>query len=138
MVAPGTTHAAPIIFHRDAVEHRVIEGGFSVPGPSVMWMRLRPTLISDELTSGLCQLMAVADFGSPISQPVIPPVPAALINIDVNVTMHRRPVGPWFRLDARAMVGPTGIGLAVTELNDQAGAVGVTTQSQIAHAFTPS
>lgn len=130
--SPGAPYNAPIAFHQDAVEFRVVEGGFGVPGPSVIWMRLRPRVVRGEDTSGLCQLMSLADFGSPMSQNPPEGVSVAMINIDVNVTMHRTPTGPWFRLAARSRIGPEGVGLAVTELSDVAGVFGVTTQTQIA------
>ncbi len=124
-----------LVFHRDAVEHRIVEGGYNLPGPSVAWLRLHGPVIAGETPSGLAQLLAVADFGSALSQAVAPGSGMALINVDVNVTLFRAPVGPWFCLEATGNVSDAGIGLAVTRLRDLEGPLGVVTQSQIAHVY---
>ena len=122
------------VFHVDAVEHRVVEGGFGIPGPSVAWLRPRGTVVAGETPSGLSQLLAVADFGSALSQAVAPGSDVSLINVDVNVSLTRPPVGPWFCLEARGIVSDEGIGLAVARLRDLNGPLGIVTQSQIAYA----
>jgi Thioesterase-like superfamily len=122
------------VFHMDAVEHRVVEGGFGVPGPSVAWLRPRGSVIAGESPSGLAQLLAVADFGSALSQSVAPGSSVSLINVDVNVSLTRSPVGPWFCLEARGIVSNEGIGLAVARLRDIGGPLGIVTLSQIAYA----
>ena len=54
------------IFVRDAVEHRVVRGGYGVPVPSAAWLRLKVQVIDGTDPCGLSQLLAVADFGSPL------------------------------------------------------------------------
>jgi hypothetical protein len=123
------------IFVRDAVEHRVVRGGYGVPVPSAAWLRLKVPVIDGTPPCGLSQLLAVADFGSPLSQTNSIGAGLALINIDLNATLFRQPTGPWFFLDATGQVGQGGLGLAVTEVFDLAGRIGVITQSQITQQY---
>jgi hypothetical protein len=123
------------IFVRDAVEHRVVRGGYGVPAPSAAWLRLKVPVIEGTEPCGLSQLLGVADFGSPLSQTGSIGAGLALINIDVNATLLRQPTGPWFLLDATGQVGQGGLGLAVTEVFDLEGPIGVITQSQIVQRY---
>jgi hypothetical protein len=122
-------------FVREAVEHRVVHGGYGAPVPSGAWLRLRGPVLEGEEPHALAQLLAEADFGSPLSQTGALGPGLALINIDINVTMFRQPIGPWFYLDAVSHVGPGGIGLAVTQLGDRQGSLGVITQSQLPYRY---
>jgi Thioesterase-like superfamily len=124
------------IFVRDAVEHRIVRGGYGVPLPSAAWLRLTVPVVHGHQPCALSQLLAIADFGSPLSQTDAIGPGLALINVDVNVTLFREPVGPWFYVDGVGHVGPGGIGLAVSQLSDYEGMLGVITQSQIARRYS--
>jgi hypothetical protein len=126
-------------FHRDSVEHRIVCGGYGVPEPTAAWLRLRSSVIEGESTSGLAQLLALADFGSPLGSTVERDQGVGLINVDINVALFRPAMGGWFLLDASGEVGVQGVGLAVTRLSDTGGPLGIITQSQIGHRSpTPS
>jgi hypothetical protein len=129
------TDSGPI-FVRDAIDHLIVRGGYGVPAPSAAWLRLKVPVIDGRPPCPLSQLLAIADFGSPLGQTNALEPGFALINVDVNVTMFRQPTGPWFYVDARGQVGPGGIGLAVSEVSDDGGALGVITQSQIAQRYS--
>ena len=77
----------------------------------------------------------MADFSSALSQSVVPGSGTGMINVDVSVALTRAPLGPWFCLASRGDVGDSGIGLSVTKLFDQIGALGVVTTSQLAQKF---
>jgi hypothetical protein len=124
------------IFVRDAVEHRMVRGAYETPAPSAAWLTLGAAVVDGCPPCGLSQFLAVADFGSPLSQSDALGPGVALINVDVNVTMSRQPVGPWFYLDAAGQVGPGGVGLAVSQVFDLGGRLGVITQSQIARTYS--
>src|SRR4051794_15118783 len=96
---PDAYHQAPLVFHRDAVEHRFVSGGFEVSGPSRSWLRLIYPVVEGEPTTGLCHLLGLADFGSAISQTVVPESGLGMINVDVSVALGRDPSGPWIGLD---------------------------------------
>ena len=122
------------MFHVDAVEHRLVSGGYGEPGPAAAWLRLTGPVLAGAASPGLAQLLAVADFGSALSQAMAPGSGVGLINVDVNVSLIRAPVGPWFCLEASGLVSEDGIGLATTRLRDLQGPLGTVTQSQIAHS----
>jgi hypothetical protein len=117
------------VYHRDAVEHRFVAGSFLNPGPATDWIRLRVPLVAGEETSGLCRVLAAADFGSGISAVFGAASTVGLINADLVVALHREPVGEWVRIDAETRLGPEGIGLCTTTLSDQRGLIGTATQS---------
>lgn len=123
------------VYHRDAVEHRFVAGAFDAPGPAVDWVRLRVPLVEGEETSGLCRVLAVADFGSGISAVFGAGSPIGLINADLVVALHRPPEGEWVRIDATTRLGGAGVGLCTTGLADQRGPVGTATQSLLALAL---
>lgn len=127
---PGRT-----MFVRDAVEHRIVRGGFGAPTPTAAWLRLVVPVIEGEVSSGLAQALAVADFGSALSSSGSVGEGLALINADVNLTICREPVGPWFFLAGTGQVGEGGIGVAVTQIADLQGPLGVVTQSQIVRRY---
>lgn len=128
--------ARPRVFHRDGVEVRFTSGNWG-SGPGTAWIRLAVPLIDGETTPDLCQLMAIADLGSPLSQSVAQGAGVALINVDVNVTLAGAPQGPWFCIATQGTVSPAGIGLSNTQLFDQRGPLGVITLSQIANSTPP-
>ena len=115
-------------FHRDGVEMRFVEGAFEVPGPCVVWMRLRQPVVDDEAPSGVQRLVAHADFGNGVSH-VLPMDRYLFINPDLSVYALRQPVGEWICLDSRTLHGPTGTGLAESILYDAHGVVGRSVQA---------
>jgi hypothetical protein len=129
-LGPGFHGLAPV-FHRDAVEHRVTEGAIDLPGPCVSWVALTCDVIAGRPTPPLCSLLGVADFGSAIAQPLARDGSVSLINVDVSLALSRHPVGEWFRLDSIDLIGDAGVGLAVTQLADVHGPIGVLHQSQL-------
>jgi hypothetical protein len=115
-------------FHNKGVEHRFVRGDFGVPGPATDWIRLRLPLVPDEVPSPLQRVAAAADFGNGISGL---DVMAELLFINPDLTIHltRLPVGEWVCLDARSRYEPDGIGIAGSNLYDEAGPIGLSVQS---------
>ena len=125
--------SSPTIFHRDAVEHRLVAGTYGAPGPGTAWIRLSSPLVDGEETSPLCGLLAAADFGSALSQSMPRDGGASLINVDVSLALVRPPAGEWFLLDATGLVDEAGAGLATARLADVDGPLGVLHLSQVAY-----
>lgn len=123
-----------VTYHQHAVEHRMIAGAFDQAGPGTSWVSLVMPLIEGEETSGLCALLAAADFGSGVSAVYERHDDVGLINADVAIALSRPPVGPWIRIQPVTTVGP-GVGLAVTQLGDHQGPVGIATQSLLGITF---
>lgn len=127
--APSFVSAVPISYHRDAVEHRTTHGIFGEVGEATSWVRLIEPLVEGEDTSTWCRVLAAADFGSGISSIYDFGGDVGLVNADLMVSLARPARGEWIRLSSVSRVNDQGTGLAVTQLADQTGYIGVATQS---------
>ncbi len=116
-------------FHKDAVEHRFVAGGFDRPGPATDWIRLRVPLVAGEPTSPLARVAAVADFGNGISWVLSRLDGWRFINPDLTIHLHRVPAGEWVCLEAETAVEPSGVGTAESRLWDERGPLGRALQS---------
>jgi hypothetical protein len=116
-------------FHKDAVEHRFVAGGFDVPGPATDWIRLRVPLVAGEATSPGCRAVAAADFGNGVSWVLNRTEGWQFINPDLTVYLHREPEGEWVCLASRTLPEHDGIGVAESRLWDARGPVGRALQS---------
>ena len=114
-------------FHRDAMEIRVVAGGFDRAGPGTAWFRLRVPVIEGEEPSGAMRAVATADFGNGLSW--ILPGDWLFINPDLTVHLLRVPVGEWICLAARTLPSSTGVGMAEAAIYDERGRVGRSVQS---------
>lgn len=138
---PPAFHEAPVIYHRDAVEHRFEVGGFATPGKAICWTALDVDVVAGEVNTALANLMAAADFGSGLSQRLHGLLSSPLINVDVSVSLARAPVDRWIRLEPlvdATVVDPDGVGLATTALADRLGPFGVVTQAQLGYVVARS
>ncbi len=116
-------------YHKDAVEHRPVSGGFVGPGPADQWIRLLGPVVEGEEPSPLQRVLAAADFGSGVSAIFDGESGVGLINADITVALHRPLIGEWVRLRAVTRVGPFGVGLCTTILSDEHGPMGTAIQS---------
>ncbi len=132
---PRFASAAAVTYHRDAVEHRLTSGSFAGVGDATSWMRLLEPLVEGEATSALCRVLAAADFGSGISSIYELKTGIGLINADLTVALVRPQVGEWTKLTSTSRVNQHGTGLAVTQLGDEAGNIGIATQSLLGLRF---
>ena len=114
-------------FHRTGMDMRWVEGDWS-RGPGTVWFRLARPLVDDEEPSPAMRAVAAADFGNGVSQ-VLPFDEWLFINTDLTVQLHRPPNGEWVALDARTVVEPNGVGLALSTLHDVDGPVGTGQQT---------
>ena len=120
--------AGLIAYHRDAVEHRVVRGSWGMPGPCTDWIRLRVPVVAGETPSPLQRVAAAADFGNGISA-ALPFGAWRFINADLTIHLQRLPRGEWVCLDAVTWPEGAGVGLAESELFDEAGRLGRSLQS---------
>jgi hypothetical protein len=100
------------------------------------WMRPRVPLLAGEAPSQNAPLERVfvcADSGSGVSQ-MLDPATFSFLNADLDVQLLREPVGEWVCLDARTILGPSGIGVAETRLWDVVGAFGSVRQTLVLRA----
>lgn len=129
IVAPTWASGDTTAFHRDAVDHRVVEGDFSVPGAAVEWIRLRQPVVAGEAPSPLSRVAAASDIASGISSIYGAESGVGLINADLTIALHRSLVGEWVGIDAVTEIGPDGVGLCTNRLFDINGTIGAATQS---------
>lgn len=116
-------------FHRDAVEHRFVDGSFQVPGPATDWIRLRVPVIAGERPTPLARVMAAADFGNGISWELHRADGWQFINPDLTVYLHRLPAGEWVCLQSASHMESHGVGVAESRLWDETRPLGRATQS---------
>src|SRR5881296_2658646 len=124
----GEAGGAPA-YHRDAVEHRFVAGGFDRPGPATDWIRLRVPLVAGEPTSPLCRVAGLADFGNGVSWVLSRLEGYTFINPDLTIYLHRMPAGEWVCLEAATWPSRDGIGFCESRLWDERGLIGRALQS---------
>lgn len=124
----GVGSSGKVLFHRNAVEVREVDGGFSVPGPGTAWFRITLPLIAGRENTPAQLAAAVADFGNGVSS-VLNTTEWVFMNPDLTVHLTRYPIGEWVALSARSSHGDKGRGLATGDLWDEQGWIGRSTQS---------
>ncbi len=110
----------------NALECRFAVGGWRVPGPAVVWTRLRVGIVPDEDPSPLQRVLAVADSGNGVSA-VLSWDDYLFINPELTVHVLRPPAGEWVVLDAETRIGA--VGLARSVMSDSRGPVAYGAQS---------
>jgi hypothetical protein len=118
------------MFVSDAVDIRLIAGGFYDVGPATGWFRLQVPLVAGEEPSALQRLAAAGDFGNGISA-ALPWDGYTFINPDLTLYIDREPVGEWICLDARTILAAGGIGTAESVLYDERGRIGRAMQALV-------
>lgn len=112
----------------DKMQWMSLRGSLTEPGPATVWVRQRIPLVAGEQQTPLQRLMTVADSASGVSN-WLDPTRWLFINTELTVHIQREPVGEWIGLDAKTVIGPDGVGTAVSDLHDQHGQVGNTAQA---------
>ncbi|HET9050061.1 MAG TPA: thioesterase family protein [Candidatus Dormibacteraeota bacterium] len=129
----GTTEGFPIT----GSEMRFISGGLYLPGPSVVWIRLRVPVVEGETPTPMTRAAAAADFGNGVSS-ILDWEQRLFINPDLGVWLSRDPVGEWICLEASTRIDATvGAGLAESALWDRHGRVGRSVQSLFVESSRP-
>ena len=124
---PDTADPPPHDFgYGNALECRFAVGGWRVPGPAVVWTRLRVGIVPDEQPSPLQRVLAVADSGNGVSA-VLSWDEWLFINPELTVHVLRPPEGEWVVLDAATSVADAGLARSV--MSDAGGPVAYGAQS---------
>lgn len=95
------------------------------PGRGVVWLRTPHSMVGGIRTPDLVRLVGLVDTANGVA-PRVEPGPASWMfpNVDLQIHMHRRPVGEWLGLQAQQTYGSDGIGLTSAVLHDVAGPFG--------------
>jgi hypothetical protein len=126
--APSTPPRGWLDGYLSSIEWRAVQGGFTSPGPAVVWGRMRYPLVADEEPGPLERVLTLADSGNGASWE-LDLRRWHFINPELTVHLHREAVGEWICLDAQTTISPGGAGLANSVLSDLDGPVGVGAQS---------
>ncbi|GER22225.1 thioesterase [Zafaria cholistanensis] len=95
------------------------------PGRGVVWLRSPREMVDGLPTSDLVRLMGLVDTANGVAPRMGPgPVSWMFPNVDLQIHMHRAPVGEWLGLAARQTYGTDGIGLTSAVLHDVEGPFG--------------
>jgi len=119
----------------DAIEWSWVEGSLGRPGPAMVWMRPRVTLLAGEPLSAVERLMVCVDSASGASA-VLEIGSWQFMNTDLTVHLVREPVGEWVGLHAQTVLGGTAAGVAMADVFDQEGFVGRSAQSLLVRPWS--
>lgn len=119
-----------VSFYQTAMEHRMARGNTAEPGPAAAWFRLAVPLIEGQPTSAAMRAVAAADFGNGLSW-VLPADRYLFSNADLNVHLHRPPVGEWIGLSSATQPDGSGVGTTLSHLYDASGPIGVAIQTLV-------
>lgn len=111
----------------NSVEVHWEPGSNTGPGPGTLWMQCLVDTISGEESHPAEWVLPLADCGNGISWWSLSDV--TFVNPDLTLYLHRQPVGRWIRIQSHSEWNPHGIGLADSELADEAGPLGRSLQS---------
>lgn len=98
-------------------------------GPRRLWLRLLLPIVAGQETSGVQRAVAAADFAQGGTHERLPIAQWSFMNADLTVSLSRPPVGEWIGMATEGIVQPTGTGLSIGQIYDQAGRVGQSAQS---------
>ena len=134
---PESFHEAPmfeadkVFFVRTGIEMRVPDP--QKFGGGVAWYRLMLPVLPGREAPPMASVVAAGDFGNGLSgfRDRAFPQGVTFLNADLDVHVFRPPVGEWVRLKAISAWNPNGTGLALGELADTTGPIGVSQQSLV-------
>ncbi|MGQ7785861.1 thioesterase family protein [Nesterenkonia sp. K-15-9-6] len=95
------------------------------PGRGLTWLRNPYEMVSGAETSSLVRLLGMVDTANGVA-PRVPPGPESWMfpNVDLQIHLHRTPVGQWLGVQTRQTFGADGVGLTSSVLHDVEGPFG--------------
>jgi hypothetical protein len=111
-----------------AMQWRTVGGRADRPGPATVWARPRLPLVPDEQPSPEQVTALAADAGSGVSWE-LPWDSWSFVNVDLDLSFARRPIGGWVGMAARTTMAGDGTGQCRTVLHDGDGWFGQSVQS---------
>jgi hypothetical protein len=93
------------------------------PGRGQVWVRSDVELVAGEEATATSAFLRLVDTANGIATRVSPRE-WMFPNVDLNVHLFRRPVGPWVGFDTTVTFGDDGLGLTSSWLHDERGPVG--------------
>jgi hypothetical protein len=126
---PGPAfHTFPKFPYVDGLEWRFAEGAFGELGPATVWARPRLPIVEGEPTSAFERLLLMVDSTNGVSA-AVDPMKYMFVPVELTVAVHRYPRTEWVGMRARTVIDAGGIGLARSDLFDEAGFLGTAEQA---------
>ncbi|MDZ7727897.1 MAG: thioesterase family protein [Dehalococcoidia bacterium] len=123
---------APPGLHTTIEVKRITPPNTGEGGHHAAWIRIPVQVVEGEPNTPLVRVAGVSDFGNGLANIRIDDS-AGFINADINLHLHREPVGEWVCLDAHSSAGDNGLGLIRTTLYDEVGPIGYAVQAIMAN-----
>ena len=129
---PGEFAITPVTDNRAFVASVEVRydpsSGMGDGGPTTMWMRTRVPILADEEPTPFQRNCPLADSGNGISYNNYLDE-TLFVNPDLQLSLHRDPVGDWFCSQSVSHWQPDGTGMSDSALFDTEGAVGRAVQN---------
>ena len=121
----------------ESVETRYAPGSAQEKlGPATVWLRTRVPILADEEPSPFQRICPLADCGNGLSyNETLHKV--LFVNPDLQLSLHREPVGEWFASKSISHWQNDGTGMADSELFDTHGPVGRAVQNLLLNPRPP-
>lgn len=96
--------------------------GFDGKGAGSAWFKAPIAVVEGVENSAFTHLGIISDFGNGLGQLFLPGTMGA-INGDINLYLHRNPLGEWLALRSKTIMTETGIGVVNSNIFDTSGLV---------------
>ncbi len=106
----------------------LVDGGFGQGGRGRVWFRFDQALVDNMPATPLQRAVAAADFGGGMSFP-LDFSSWSFPSVDLTVSLHRQPTGPWTLVDARSRMSHDRIAICHASLYDETGLFGHSLQT---------
>jgi hypothetical protein len=125
-----TSFVGGTAFHMSSTEHRSTDNALSGGGPASDWIRVTVDLLEETPLSPFERVICAADFTNGISSS-LPFEEYTFVNADLSVHLFRLPTDEWVQIDAATHADDRGVGIAVADLLDRNGLIGMACQSLV-------
>lgn len=104
----------------NAVDIRIISGGYRDKGRGVMWINLLRRIVDGQPLTPITRAAMLADFGSGIGS-FVHPSQYSYANVDIAMHLLRLPRGEWMVVDADTDSAGNGVALTTSAFYDMEG-----------------
>ena len=130
------THSTQVMAGLNGIMEMQRVEGVMGSGSGTCWTRLPINVISGVENTPNLRAAIASDYGNGIGQVHVDQY-TGFINADINLYLHREPVGEWVCVEAKGIAEATGVGLVESRLYDQLGAFGKVVQTTMANQRRP-
>jgi hypothetical protein len=102
-----------------------------------VWIRIPYALLPDRPLGPLAYAAAISDYVNAVGS-MATPSRHSFINADINLSLHREPVGDWLCLESLGRPAQAGIATSNVNLHDALGLLGSVSASCLANPMPPA